>query len=255
LFTDIEAFTTIAESHSAEETTQHLTEYFELILETIRKHGGEVNQLMGDGVVAYWGAPAENLNHATDAVRAVLECHGRLTDLNPRWETQGKPALPTRFGLATGEVVVGNVGSPSRLAYVAVGDPANLASRIEGLNRFYGTRLLVAGPTRAATGSAFEWRHVDGVRAKGKSEVVELFEPLGARGGVPARRLDFRDRYEAALMEYRRRDFLAALRQLDGFEERERRDPSVERLRILSEEYLKTPPPNDWDGVTNFQEK
>ncbi len=255
LFTDIEGFTTIAESHSAEETTEHLTDYFELILDIIRHHRGEVNQLMGDGVVAYWGAPAANPDHASHAVRAILECKAQLDKLNPQWEAEGKPGLPTRFGMATGEVVVGNVGSPSRLAYVAVGDPANLASRIEGLNKFYGTRLLVAGDTRDRTGNEFEWRQVDGVRAKGKSKVVELYEPLGYSGAVSPERLTFRDGYEAALREYRSGKFADALRHLDDIAARNKDDESVRRLRRLSEEYVRASPPDGWDGVTDYYAK
>jgi adenylate cyclase len=255
LFTDIEGFTTIAEARSPEAVTAHLTSYFEWLLDTLRAHRGEVNQLLGDGLMAYWGAPVESPDHARDAVSAILACRTGLEVLNRQWVEEGEPSLPTRFGVATGEVVVGNVGSPSRLAYAAVGDAVNLASRIEGMNRFYGTRLLVAGATRRAAGDGFEWRHVDGVRAKGKSKVVELHEPLGRTGEVPPDRLAFRDAYEEALARYRRRDFHGSIEVLDAIAAAYRDDRSVARLRGLCIEYLDDPPPEGWDGVTNLRIK
>ena len=254
LFTDIEGFTSIAEAHPVEEVTRWLTEYFDLLLNTIRSHGGEVNQLMGDGLVAYWGAPVQIEDHATQAIRGTMACQVALQSRGAEWVSQGRPALHTRFGIATGEVVVGNIGSPSRLAYAAVGDTPNLASRIEGLNRFYGTRVLASGHTREAAGTAFEWRLVDAVRAKGKRQIVELFEPLGERGEVEESRLRFRDRYEEALRSYRSRDFAGARSQLEDLAH-EGADASVARLLSLVEEALVTPPPVDWDGATGFTVK
>jgi adenylate cyclase len=255
LFTDIEGFTGVSEATTPEKLTAHLEEYFEALLEIIRSHRGEVNQLLGDGVVAFWGAPLPDADHAQHAVDAILECRDRLIELNSAWQKRGMPRLPTRFGVATGEVVVGNVGSHSRLAYAAVGDPVNLASRIEGLNRFYGTYLLVSGVTQEAAGEDFEWRHVDGVRAKGKQLPVELHEPLGRVGEVSAEVLAFRDSYETALGAYRERDFVAAIALLDAIPEQFRSHLSVTRLRELAVELDAVPPPEDWDAITTFTEK
>jgi adenylate cyclase len=253
LFTDIEGFTTIAESRTAEEVTFLLTDYFETLLETIRAHRGEVNELLGDGVVAYWGAPVPLKDHAARATAAILDCQLRINQLGDRYAVQGKPRLPTRFGVASGEVVVGNIGSTSRLAYAAVGDIANLASRIEGLNRFYGTRLLVSGRTRDLAGDSFVWREVDAVRVKGRSTVTRLFEPLGAVTEVSSRRLELRDSYEAALALYRDGDFRGAVRALQELRADTPDDRSVDRLLSLAQACLDDPPDlHGWDGVTVF---
>ena len=147
LFTDVIGFTTIAEAMTPTELTLHLAEYFAALLELIQEDGyGDVNEIAGDGVVAFWGAPADDDDHAFHAVDAILRSRDRLAELNLDWRQRGLPAMPTRFGLATGPVVVGNVGAPSRLSYAAVGDTVNTASRIEGLNRIYrGARRRRAG--------------------------------------------------------------------------------------------------------------
>ena len=255
LFTDIEGFTTISESRSAEAVTSLLMDYFEILMETIRKNGGEVNQLLGDGVVAYWGAPVYDDRHAYGAVKAIIECHERIIELNKRFISEGKPAVPTRFGVASGEVMIGNLGSKSRLAYAAVGDTANLASRIEGLNKFYGTRLLVAEETKTQAGDHFEWRHIDGVRVKGRVTGAELFEPLGLKGSVDLKVLSFRDKYEEALYAYRDKSFQKTLELLDEIDTVYKEHLSVKRLIEQSKKNILIPPPHNWDGMTDFYVK
>jgi adenylate cyclase len=251
LFTDIEGFTSVSEALEPEALTAHMVEYFRELLDLIRAHHGEVNELMGDGVVAFWGAPTPDPEHSRHAVEAVLDGHRRIGELNARWSEAGRPPLPTRFGLAAGRVVVGNIGSPSRLAYAAVGDAVNLASRIEGLNRFYGTRLLASQTVRDGAGEGFEWRHVDGVRAKGKSQPVELHEPLGPVGDVTPERLAFRDRYEEALGLYRAHRFTDASAVLEGLGD----ETSVVRLLKLARGHAAAPPGADWDAITDFTVK
>lgn len=255
LFTDIEGFTSISESRSAEEVTQLLSEYLEALLETIRKHGGEVNQLLGDGVEVYWGAPLPNEAHAQKAVEGILAGFRAIEELNTRFIAEGKPPLPTRFGAATGELMIGNVGSKSRLSYTAIGDTANLASRIEGLNRFYGSRLLVADSTRESAGPNYEWRLVDRVRVKGRSQPVDLYEPLGRKGAVNSQVLHFRDQYEQALKAYQNADFHAVLEELQMIAPECRDDKSFKRLKALAVHYLQNPREEDWEGISNYLEK
>jgi adenylate cyclase len=256
LFTDIQGFTSIAETLSPEALTAHMAVYFEELLEIVQGDGyGTVTQLNGDGLVAFWGAPIQDDEHAAHCAAAVLRCEERLAELNSRWQGEGLPPLPTRFGLATGPVVVGNVGSVSRLVYTALGDTVNLASRLEGLSRFYGTRVLASSATREATGSAFAWRRVDRVRVKGKSLAVEVYELLGRTGQVPEERLHFARRYEEALDAYRSRLFGEAIFRLEALVAEHADDLSVTRLLELSRGFDAEPPPEDWDGASDFFEK
>ena len=256
LFTDVQSFTSIAETLSPEALTAHMAVYFEELLKIIQGDGyGTVSQLNGDGLVAFWGAPVQDEEHATHAAIAVLRCQERLAELNDRWESEGLPRLPTRFGLASGPVIVGNIGALSRLVYTALGDTMNLASRLEGLSRFYGASSLASNATREATGDAFAWRSIDRVRVKGKSHAVEVYELLGRRGEVPDERLRFARRYEEALAAYRSRHFDEAVNRLEALAGEMPGDLSVRRLLELSRGFDERPPPESWDGASDFFEK
>jgi adenylate cyclase len=256
LFTDIQGFTTIAEALAPEALTNHMSEYFDAMLGTVQSDGyGEVTQLAGDGFVAFWGAPISDEDHAARAVESVLRCRERLALLNAQWSDRGLPELPTRFGLATGPVVVGNVGSPARLVYTAVGDTINLASRLEGLNRFYGTWVLVCEGVRRAAGAAFVWRQLDRVRAKGKQKPIELYQLLGRAGEVGRPLLEFSARYEEALRLYRERRFRDAASALEPLAADFPDDLSVARLLELARDFRNRPPEEGWDGTTVFNEK
>ncbi len=256
LFTDIQGFTSIAESLSPEDLTAHMAVYFEEMLKIVQGDGyGTVTQLNGDGLMAFWGAPIQDEDHATHCAAAVLRCQERLAELNDRWHREGRPRLPTRFGLATGAVVVGNFGALSRLVYTALGDTVNLASRLEGLSRFYGTSILASGATREATGKTFVWREVDRVRVKGKSRAVEAYELLGRSGQVPEERLRFARRYEEALSRYRSRSFGDAIIRLEALEGEYPGNLSLTRLLALSRGFDAQPPPESWDGASDFFEK
>jgi adenylate cyclase len=254
LFTDIEGFTSIAERMSPEAITEHMAEYFEALLPIVDQHG-TVDKLIGDAIVAFWGAPAPDPDHARHAIEATLDCVRKLDEMNAGWETLGRPALPTRFGLNCGQALVGNVGSHSRISYTAVGDAMNLAARLEGLNKFYGTRVLAAEPLPALAGDGFLWRRVDRVSPKGKAVSVEIFELLGRRGEVASERLRFAEQYEAALDRYRERRWREALDVLDDLPPAEAADLSVQRLRDACHACLREPPGDDWQPVTSLDRK
>jgi adenylate cyclase len=256
LFTDIRGFTSIAEGMDPEALTAHLAEYFEELLGIVQGDGfGTVTQLNGDGLVGFWGAPRPDEAHAAHASAAVLSCGRRLAERNAEWARRGRPELHTRFGLASGAAVVGNVGASSRLVYTAIGDTINLASRLEGLGRFYGTSALASDATRAAAGDAFAWRLVDYVRVKGRAEVVGIHELLGAAGGVPEADLDAARRYEAALGLYRERRFAEARAALEALAGERPGDLSVTRLLELARRLERAPPAADWEGVSDYFEK
>ena len=255
LFTDIREFTTIAEGLSPAELTGHMADYFGGMVDNLREHGATIDKFVGDAIVAFWGAPDPDPDHIRHAVEGVLSCRDHIRAQNRRWREEGKPVLPTCFGLSAGEVVVGNIGAPSRLSYTALGDTVNVASRIEGLNRYYGTEVLVTAPVRKAMGETFAWREVDLVAVKGRHKAVEMYELLGRAGEVAAEEIDWAHRYEGALAWYRTRSFARALEVLLKLERERPGDLSVTRLRSLCEEYIENPPSEDWDGVVRMQVK
>ncbi|HRI14540.1 MAG TPA: adenylate/guanylate cyclase domain-containing protein [Verrucomicrobiota bacterium] len=191
LFSDVVDFTHLAESVSSQQLVENLGEYLAAISTVIQQHAGTVDKFIGDGVMAFWGAPKPNPNHARDGCVAAWRLQQRLDELNREWTAQGQLAFPTRIGLNTGTVIVGNIGSDTRMNYTAMGDPVNVASRLESLNRTFGTRILLSEETRAAAGDALLTRPVARVAVKGSERGFVVHELLGleAEADADARRL------------------------------------------------------------------
>jgi adenylate cyclase len=185
LFTDIEGFTTIAESMTAAELTSHMSSYLEMIVNILHRHNGTVDKFVGDSVMAFWGAPKPLENHCRPAVAAVVEICEWLERANREWREQGLPALPTRFGLSSGKVTVGNVGAVHRLSYTVLGDAVNLAQRLEALNSELNTTVLADETVRKTSGEGFAWRDVGEIEIKGKMTFVRVFELLGRKSSRP----------------------------------------------------------------------
>jgi adenylate cyclase len=252
LFSDIQGFTSDSERMSAEAMARHIGDYFDALLPVVRDHRGTVDKLIGDAIMAFWNEPTRDPEHARDALETVLTCRERLAELRREWEAKDLPLLLTRFGLHTGEVIVGNIGSTDRLTYTILGDAVNLAARLEGANKSYGTFTLVSEAFKDAVGEGYEWRWVDRVAVKGRAEAVDVFEPLGREGEVGDERLAFRDRYEAAFTKARERDFdgaLAILAELDGD------DVSVALLRERCERWKAEAPAEGWAGESRLTSK
>lgn len=255
LFTDIAGFTKISEAMSPEALTNHMAEYFQIMIDILHQHSATVDKIVGDAIVAFWGAPTPVPQPADKAIQAVLECRDRLQALNDAWRAQGLPALPTRYGLATGPVVVGNIGARTRLAYTVLGDTVNLASRLEGLNKVYGATILVDETTRRACNEPYEWRHLDRIIVVGKSEPTEIYQVLGAAGTVAEKVLAATRRYEAAWEHYRSGDFRQALQVLGDFASEFGPDMAAQLLRERCEEYQHSPPGKGWDGTSQMTAK
>src|SRR5262249_3371545 len=144
-----------------------------------------LNQTMGDGILALWNVPLRRPDHALDACRAAFAMHRRLAELNGQWAAQGRPALKMRIGVQTGPVVVGNIGSSERFQYGVVGDSVNLASRLEGVNKLYGTAVIVGEETARVARRGFLLRPLDLIRVVGKQEPVRIYECVGPHGETP----------------------------------------------------------------------
>jgi adenylate cyclase len=210
LFSDIRGFTRISEQMAPDALAGLLSEYFGALQEVIEKRQGTTDKFIGDAVLAFWGAPAADEAHARHAVEAVLECRHVLARLNRQWEEQGRPRLETCFGLATGPVVVGNVGAPTRMNYTVLGNTVNVASRLEHLCREVGCDALATETVVQAAGKELLWRRVGPVAVRGKKEIIEVFEPLGRTNEVEAELREFKRAYETALARFLEGDFTLA---------------------------------------------
>ena len=253
LFTDIRGFTSMSETMTARQLSAFLNEYLSAMTDIIMARGGTVDKFIGDAIMAFWGAPLDDHDHAGHALGACLEMRRRLAELRPEWVARGLPPVETGIGANSGTVSVGNMGSRTRFSYTVMGDAVNLASRLEGLTKIYGAGILVSEATRRAAGDRFFYRTIDLVRVKGKREPVALFEPLTEGTPPVERRLEL-ERYEAALGLYRSRDFAACR---DAFHALQTDHPQTLHALYLDrvELFLKRPPPPDWDGVFTFKTK
>ena len=177
LFTDLKGFTTLSEQLGAEEVAKILNLHFTGATGIVKRNGGTVNRFMGDAVMAMWGAPVDNAEQALHAVRAACQMQEDIARLRERLRAQGLPEIAMRIGIHSCVAVVGNLGAADRFEYTAIGDGVNLAARLEGVNKLYGTGILVSGDTAAKVGASVPMRLVDRVIVKGKSEAVDIYTP------------------------------------------------------------------------------
>ncbi len=177
MFTDLANFTAMSEHLSAESTVDVLTEYFNTMAPIIHHYGGTVDKFIGDAVMAFWGAPLDDPQHAEHAVRAAIDMQQAMQAMTNRLVARGLPTISMRVGLHTGRVVVGNVGSRSRFSYTAIGDAVNLAARLEGANKAFGSGILLSAVTAAGLPAEINLRQLDTVIVKGKSEPIKVYTP------------------------------------------------------------------------------
>lgn len=182
LFTDIRDFTTISERHSPEEVVEMLTAYFETMNVIVERHNGVIVQYLGDSIYAMWNAPTENPDHVDDGCRCTLELKSAIDELNAGNARKGKPELVTRFGLHTGVAVVGSVGAKDRRQYTAMGDTVNVASRLEGMNKQFGTSILVSASVQQRAGDLphIAFHALGAATAKGRNEQIEVYQLVEA---------------------------------------------------------------------------
>ncbi|MET4018950.1 adenylate/guanylate cyclase domain-containing protein [Bradyrhizobium sp. S3.2.12] len=179
LFTDVTDFTAKTERADPSQVMIHTSRYFAVLSDEIMRHQGTVDKYIGDAVMAFWNAPADDPDHTVNACRAILACLAANEALNKEFRREGWPPYDTRFGLHVGDAVVGNIGSSDRMNYTALGATINLASRLEGLNKNYGTRVLVSAAVRASVGDKFLFRSVDSITPKGFADAIEVSELRG----------------------------------------------------------------------------
>lgn len=251
LFSDLAGFTSLSERMAPGELMALLSGYFTPMTAIIKDHSGTLDKFIGDAIMAFWGAPVRDAAHAANACRAALDMAKALEGMDAPGEAAGIRRLSARIGIHSGKVVAGNVGSREQVNYTCLGDTVNLASRLESVNKLYGTGILVSGETRALLGPEFTLRRVDRVRVKGRARPVELFELMGGGGPLPHWAVE----YEKGFRAYAARDFGRACALFArAIQERPGDGPSKVLLeRSLA--FAKSPPGPEWDGVHVMETK
>jgi adenylate cyclase len=252
-FSDLEGFTRISEQISPELLIRLLEEYFAEMTRLVRATGGHLDKFIGDAVMALWNAPNPSPNHAALACESALRMQEALARRVADWEVRYGHRIVARAGINTGEVVVGHVGSDLQAAYTAIGDAVNLASRLEGANKAYGTQILVGEQTVLNAREEFVFREVDRVRMRGKTVPTRVFELLG-RSGDPAPRAKALLLFEQALALYHQRRFTEA-GELFARCEAETEDSVAAVYVARCKQYAMSSPPPEWDGVYELTEK
>ena len=261
LFSDLKGFTAISEQLTASAMVRLLNRYFTVVAEQIRAHNGVLEKYIGDAVMAFWAPPfSTGDDHAASACLAALAHREAVAALRPELPDllglrRNVPELTVRMGLATGEVVVGTVGAPTAKSFAAIGDITNLASRLEGVNKVYGTSVILAEETYRLAQTVVEARELDTVVVAGKSEPVRIYELVGRAGEVAASLQELRELYVEGLQAYRRRDWDAAGRCFAKCLELVPGDGPATVLRDRCTIFAATPPAPDWDGVWHLAEK
>ncbi len=254
-FSDIAGFTSIAEGLSPEQLAQNMGVYFESMSGAVLDQRGTVDKYIGDAIMAFWGAPVPLGNHAELACRAALECQRRADRVSAGLVAAGFPPFVTRIGVNTGEAIVGNMGYQERLSYTAIGDAVNLASRLEGLNKYYGTRILIAEATYDKVREMFLARPVDRVAVKGKSVGTRIYELLVERDRAGQETLAFAAACEEGMACYLRRDWSRAQACFQSALRMKPADLPAQMLLDRCATFALTPPPPDWTGITVLHEK
>lgn len=240
IFTDIRDFTSLSEKLAPEELVTLLNRYLSPMTRIVMEERGTLDKFIGDAVMAFYNAPLEVPDHAARACRSALRMLEELARLNVQLKADGMPTINIGIGIHTGEAVVGNMGADIRFDYTAIGDSVNLASRLEGLTKYYGVSAIVSDETCNQAGEGFYFREFDLVRVKGKQKPVAVYELMMENNVIS-------DSFAKGLKLYRKRDFEEAFRI---FEHLEGDNDSVSALYAgRCREFLANPPDADWDGV------
>ncbi|OGR48503.1 MAG: hypothetical protein A2X40_06945 [Elusimicrobia bacterium GWC2_65_9] len=254
-FSDIQGFTSFSEKLAPEMLTRLMNRYLGEMTDTILASGGTLDKYIGDAVMAFWGAPAPCADHALVACKAALANQKRLEVLRGEFARQGYPPVRNRIGLNSGPASIGNMGSAARLSYTAIGDSVNLASRLEGANKAYGTYILISESTRSLAADAVEVRELDYVKVKGKNLPIRVYELLGLKGETDADQLKKARLFESGLGLWRAGKFDEAENVFHRVLKEHGDDRASQEYIDRCRRYRQEPPPANWDGSYALTEK
>jgi adenylate cyclase len=249
-FSDVQGFTGISEALTPEDLTALLNEYLSAMTDIIQEEGGTIDKFEGDAIIAFWNAPLSQADHAVRGVRAALRCQAKLTEMRPSIRARIGKDMLMRVGMNTGHAVVGNMGSKTRFDYTMLGDQVNLAARLEGINKQFGTYSMISGAVVEKIGGAFPARELSRVAVVGRKEPVTVFEPMlaeefAARGKVL-------ETFAAGLREYYAGHFAEADRI---FSTAASADPPSAAYARKCKGLAAAPPGEGWNGVWVMTEK
>ncbi len=251
-FSDVAGFSSFSEKMPPAQLVALMNEYLSAMTDIIEQHGGFVDKYIGDAIVAVFGAPLDDSDHAANAVRAALACRARLEELNQSDSGFQGQKLGQRIGLNSGEALVGNIGSHRRFNYTVMGDMVNLASRLEGANKYFATSIMASQETVERAGPGFTWRELDSIQVKGRAQPINIYEPLAKAGEETPQQKVHAAAYAEGLAFWRKRDFLAAAK---SFEVVSMTDPPSALFLKRAQEFVREPPGPDWEPVNALEGK
>lgn len=255
LMTDVNDFTTMAEKLDPERLLGDMTDYLTKLTDEILAEGGTVDKYVGDAIFSYWNGVTDQSGHEAMSCRAALRMKRVSERLEAEWKVVSKWPWHTRIGLHCGEVVVGNIGSNERLDFTVIGSAVNLASRIEGLNKHYGTTILATDHIRSACEGEYLFRAVDRVAPKGVNEPLTVHELIGARGEMSEGEITRCAAWDRAFGHYIQRDWDGALERFKTIARDEPNEPIAALYIARCHRLLADPPPVSWDGVERYDQK
>jgi adenylate cyclase len=249
LFSDIRGFTSLTERLGASDTVSMLNEYFSFMEDVVTNRSGTIDKYIGDAIMALFGAPFSSVNDAANAVQAAVDMFQVLQFLNGRRAAEGKAAIRIGVGIGTGTVITGNIGSPKRMDFTVIGDPINLASRIESTNKVYGTEILVCGETWSRLAKPPRARRIDTVHVRGQTKPTELWEILAHRPDISYAAIEI---YEAGFEAYTAGRWQEALAQFEKAVSVRADDRPAALMAERCRHFLAAPPEN-WQGVVDLK--
>ncbi len=254
MFSDVRGFTTLSEGLSPEDLSRLMNEFLTPMTKLIHQNRGTIDKYMGDCIMAFWGAPLKDAEHARHALETGLAMLERLHAIRHEFQERGWPEIRIGVGINTGEMSVGNMGSEFRIAYTVLGDAVNLGSRLEGLTKVYGVEIIVSESTRAAVPD-YVYRELDKVRVKGKDEPVTIYEPVALMSEISKAEIDEIKLYKQAMRYYLAQDWDRAEMQLLNLQQQSSGRSLYQLYIDRIKNYRVNPPGDDWDGVYTHTSK